>query len=278
AALERATNALKAIGDVQDRVLLDSKAALLAEQARLREKTLSEKPFGAQLHQLAHRCTTLEKKKERQQAIVVQFGVDAANLQANTADAERALADTSRELVEAEAARRAAAAMAPHSEAGVYSLRATIPALDMSAAERGNLLGAIGAGPALAAAIQDSFDRRLRASQPSAVDVAVPPDDGDLEDIHAFYREVSRLSEAVGSCAKRAKTQQDVVYASIVVLGGDRRCHAAVPEQCHRAACGEQVDYDGFDDWRRFGGGRRWWLYGQRRRIDLDFMMRWLEM
>ncbi|CAK0840579.1 unnamed protein product, partial [Prorocentrum cordatum] len=221
AVLERLT---AAIGDAPDELLASHKAAMVAEQERLRAKILAGKPIGARLHLLTNRCTALEKKKERQLAALDKLHAQIQEIQLAVADAEKALLETSKELVAAEADRRSAAALAPRPEAGVFSLKATIPALDLSVSDVGKMLEAVGADASLAESIQANFAKlreldaaaaergrtqeRAAAAEPptsaaassagsaraGAADLVehlpVPADDGDLDELQAFYRVV----------------------------------------------------------------------------------------
>ncbi|CAK0883698.1 unnamed protein product, partial [Prorocentrum cordatum] len=205
AVLERLTAAIAAIGGAPDELLA--------------------KPVGARLHLPTNRCAALEKKKkERQLAALDKLHAQIQEIQLAVADAEKALLETSKELVAAEADRRSAAALAPRPEAGVFSLKATIPALDLSVSDVGKMLEAVGAGASLAESIQANFAKlreldaaaaergraqeRAAAAEPptsaaassagsasaGAADLAehlpVPADDGDLGELQAFYRVV----------------------------------------------------------------------------------------
>ncbi|CAK0827778.1 unnamed protein product, partial [Prorocentrum cordatum] len=209
AALERLTAAIAAIGGAPDELPLSHEAAMVAEQERLRAKISADEPIGARPHLLANRCTALEKKKERQLAALDKLHAQIHEIQTSVAEAEKALLETSKELVAAEADRRSAAALAPRPEAGVHSLKATIPALDLSVADVGKMLEAIGADSSLSESIQANFaklrefdaaaaarsrtqERAASAETPAsaAASSAGAEADGDLAELQTFYREV----------------------------------------------------------------------------------------
>ncbi|CAK0825361.1 unnamed protein product, partial [Prorocentrum cordatum] len=207
---------LRQLGTPSEAILIKAKSDLIAERDAIKSKLVSSKPYAAQVQHWTTRIEAIQLQEAKQQKTIASLQEQQADIAAQLAQAEKLASELATERMDLEAQRHAVATKGPVPVPGQFNLTTMVPALDLSVQQLGELLSGVGADETLKGVVEKSFAalRELktkaeakppaapptappRADMPSAEEVraadttAVPMDTDDIEELKAYYRDIT---------------------------------------------------------------------------------------
>ncbi|CAK0856070.1 unnamed protein product [Prorocentrum cordatum] len=153
---------LRALGSSTDPAIMGAREALSKEREAIKLRIVEAKPFAGQLHHYTTRIDALVQAKDKRQAALQDLQEQRKRLDDRITETEGQIAEITAEVQELEALRWKVSAKAPTAAPGECSLRALVPAVDISVEKMGEMLQGLGADDQLAQSVATVFSQ-LRA-------------------------------------------------------------------------------------------------------------------
>ncbi|CAK0818757.1 unnamed protein product, partial [Prorocentrum cordatum] len=147
----------KQLGDCADPAITKARQGLHGERDGIKAKIVRSEQHAGQLHHYTARIGALEKQRVHQQQLPDKYRAQQKGLEANIGKVEKCLSDLAADIQEMDTQRWQVSAKASAASPGAFSLKATVPALDLPIDKLGEMLKSRGADDTVSGSVTACF-------------------------------------------------------------------------------------------------------------------------